>query len=357
MSGLRVAILAGGTGGHVFPGLAVADELLGRDHRVWWIGSSAGRENQWVREHGLPLRAVPYESPRGRGLARAGLDLARAFREARRIVREVAPSVLLGMGGYASVPAGLAGRCDGRPLVVHEQNAVPGRANRLLARLARRVLVAHPGVLGRLGARVSVVGNPVRGAFSSVESPEGRIGGREGRLRLLVLGGSQGARFLNERLPEALGGMPARERPLVTHQCGAGNREAVEAAYRGRRVECAVHEFIDDMARAMGEADLLVGRSGAATLAEASAAGLGALLVPYPHAADGHQLENARHFAQAGAGVVVPQEGLDAGRLREALAPITRAVACGMAVAARRLNPPGAAGRIADACEEAARAA
>lgn len=357
MSRLKVAILAGGTGGHVFPGLALVDEMQDRDHEVLWIGTARGRENQWVREHGVPLSAVPYESPRGRNKAVAACELFRAFRAARRLVRDAAPSLLLGMGGYASVPAGLAARYDGYPLVVHEQNAVAGRANRLLARFADRVLAAYPGAMRGRGGKVSVVGNPVRGAFLAAPPPEERFGARQGPVRVLVAGGSQGASFLNERVPEALGGIPGPGRPGVVHQCGSGNRAQVEEAYRRRGVGCEVHEFIEDMAGAMADADLLVGRSGAATLAEASAIGLGVVMVPYPHAADRHQLENARVFEKGGAGVVVRQDGDGPAGLRDALASVDREGALRMALAARGLNPPGAAARIVDACEEVARAA
>ncbi len=358
MDAMTFVVMAGGTGGHVFPGLAVADELCLRGHKVAWMGSSSGIEGRVAPKAGYDICEITYCSPRGRGRIRALLDLWRAVREATRSIRRLRPSLLIGMGGYMSVPGGLAGRRAGVPLVIHEQNALAGKANRLLARFAKRSLVGYPGSFGgsvKDGTTVHV-GNPVRKGFSEAPEPDVRIKGRSGPLRILVVGGSQGSQFLNERIPEVVAEMDAGARPEVVHQCGAGNRGTVENAYLERSVQATVHEFIDDMARAMAEADLMVSRCGAATLAEMSAVGLGSVLVPYPHATEQHQLMNARHFENEGAGIVVEQSGFDAAGLARRLAGIGRGETLRMAQAARRVNPADSARRIVDLCEEVARA-
>ena len=356
--GVRVMIAAGGTGGHVFPALAVAEALAARGARVDWVGTARGLEARLVPEAGLPLHTLPVRALRGRGAAAwlaAPFALARPLAAALALVRRLRPQVVLGMGGYAAGPAGLAAWLMRRPLVVHEQNAVPGLTNRLLAPLARRVLAGFPDAFPP-GPRVEVTGNPVRAAIAALPPPEARWAARSGPPRLLVLGGSQGARALNEALPAALARLGPGERPEVRHQAGARAVEAVRAAYAHAGVAAEVTAFVEDMAEAYGWADLVVARAGALTVAELAAAGLGALLVPYPHAVDDHQRANARWLERAGAAEVV-REPLDperlAGRLRALLAD--RAGLLARAQAARRLARPDAAARVAEACLEAAR--
>jgi len=356
--GVRVMIAAGGTGGHVFPALVVAEALAARGARVEWVGTARGLEARLVPEAGLPLHTLPVRALRGRGAAAwlgAPFALARPLAAALALVRRLRPHVVLGMGGYAAGPAGLAAWLVRRPLVVHEQNAVPGLTNRLLAPLARRVLAGFPDAFPP-GPRVEVTGNPVRADIAALPPPEARWAGRSGPPRLLVLGGSQGARALNEALPAALARLAPGERPEVRHQAGARAAEAVRAAYARAGVAAEVTAFVEDMAEAYGWADLAVARAGALTVAELAAAGLGALLVPYPHAVDDHQRANARWLERAGAAEVV-REPLDpdalAGRLRALLAG--RAGLLARAQAARRLARPDAAARVAEACLEVAR--
>jgi len=277
--------------------------------------------------------------------------------QARSALRAAAPQLAVGMGGYVSVPGGIASWLGRIPLVVHEQNSLAGKANRLLARLATRTLAAYPGAFAGGALAVTEVGNPVRKAFAEIPPPEERMRGREGPLRLLVLGGSQGARFLNENLPGVIAAVEKSSRPEVVHQCGPGNGEQVGRAYAELGVEASVHEFIDDMAGAMAEADLMAGRCGAATLAELSAVGLGSVMFPYPHATEGHQLKNAERFSCAGAALVVEEGNFDRGTMARELSGIGRERALSMAQAARAVGREGAAGAFVDACEEAVRAA
>ncbi|RMD80254.1 MAG: undecaprenyldiphospho-muramoylpentapeptide beta-N-acetylglucosaminyltransferase, partial [Gammaproteobacteria bacterium] len=326
------------------------------------LGTARGLEARLVPAAGFPLDLVPARGLRGAGAAGwllGGARLAAAVARALGVLRRRRPQVVLGMGGYVSAPGALAARLLGLPLVIHEQNAVAGLANRLLAPLARQVLTAFPGVLGARGARLT--GNPVRPEIAALPPPEARLGEGRGPTRVLVLGGSQGARALDEALPRALAGAPV----TVRHQCGRGREEAVQRAYREAGVEARVQPFIEDMAEAYGWAELAVARSGALTVAELAAAGLGAVLVPYPHAVDGHQRRNAAYLEEAGAARVVeqaPGEGAPAEALGEALrgalGPLLGPAAAGrrlaMARAARALARPRAAEAVAEACLEAA---
>ncbi len=353
MSGQPVMIMAGGTGGHVFPGLAVAEVLGRRGVDVVWLGSAHGLENEWVPAAGLPLERLAVTGLRGRGLAgwlAAPVRLFRAVRQAGRILRRHAPRSVLSLGGFAAGPGGIAARLRGIPLVVHEQNAVAGLTNRVLARLARRVLAGFPGAL----SGSEVVGNPVRPEIAGLAAPEDRFRGREGASRLLVLGGSQGARKLNETIPAALARLPAEARPLVRHQCGARHLDATRAGYEWAGIEADVVPFIEDMADAYGWADLVVSRAGALTLAELAAAGVGAVLVPFPFAVDDHQAVNAQAFVAADAAVMVRESALEAESLAQRLSALLadRRRMTDMAVAARGLAHPDAAERLADACIE-----
>ncbi|MDY6813493.1 MAG: undecaprenyldiphospho-muramoylpentapeptide beta-N-acetylglucosaminyltransferase [Pseudomonadota bacterium] len=348
-------LMAGGTGGHVFPALAVAAELQARGRQVHWLGSRHGMENRLVPAAGYPFSPIRVRGLRGRGrlsLLAAPGRLSVALAEALAVVGRVRPAAVLGMGGFAAGPGAVAARLLGRPLVVHEQNAVAGMTNRWCARLADRVLAAFPGAFGS-EITCTIVGNPVRREIAALAPPEVRFAERSGSLRLLVLGGSQGAAALNERVPAALARLRAAGAPdvVVRHQAGGGQLEPARAAYRQAQLPFEPEPFIEDMAAAYGWADLVICRSGALTVAELAAAGVGALMVPFPHAVDDHQTRNAAYLAEAGAGRILPQAELDAERLAAELAPLLadRAALTAMAVAARRQAHPQATAAVADA--------
>ncbi|NII09904.1 undecaprenyldiphospho-muramoylpentapeptide beta-N-acetylglucosaminyltransferase [Oleiagrimonas sp. C23AA] len=351
-----VLIMAGGTGGHIFPGLAAADALRERGIEVRWLGAAGGLETRLVPPHDIAIDTVPVGGLRGKGLAtrlRAPFMLVRSIWCALRIMRRLRPRAVLSMGGFVAGPGGVAARLTGTPLLVHEQNRVPGFTNRTLARFARRVLV---GFVDAFPADVQAqwVGNPVRADIAALQAPAQRMTGRTGRAHLLVLGGSQGARALNQRLPEALGRIPAESRPEVLHQCGQRHLEAAREAYAKAGVEARVVPFIGDMAEAYAWADFAVCRAGALTLAELCAAGLGALLVPFPFAVDDHQTRNAEAMRDVGAAMVVPERTLDAAMLSAQLRSLLddRQRLVSMAVAARSLARPEAAQAIAAQCLE-----
>lgn len=353
MSARPVMIMAGGTGGHVFPGLAVAEVLKSRGVEVVWLGSAHGLENDWVPAAGLPLERLAVSGLRGKGIGgwlAAPLRLARAVRQAGRILRLHAPRSVLSLGGFAAGPGGIASWIRRIPLIVHEQNAVAGLTNRVLSRLATRVLAGLPGALP--GAEI--VGNPVRPGIAQLRPPDARFADRTGPSRLLVLGGSQGASRLNEVIPGALARLDAAGRPQVRHQCGTRHLEAARNHYARAGVEADVLPFIEDMAGAYAWADLVISRAGALTLAELAAAGVGALLVPFPHAVDDHQAVNARSFVEAGAADMIRESALDEAALAGRLAPLLadRDRMRTMALAARTLAHPDAAERLADACIE-----
>lgn len=317
MSGAPVLIMAGGTGGHVFPALAVARALRLRNEEVIWLGTERGLEARVVPAEGIPVEWIRVQGLRGKGLLSwllAPLRLLVAVADACRVVRRCRPKVVLGMGGYTAGPGGLAAWLLRRPLVIHEQNAVAGLTNRLLAGFAREVLQAFPGAFSA-SVKTRVTGNPVRADIASLPPPAQRFAGRSGPLRLLVLGGSQGARALNETVAGAVALLPPGQRPEIRHQAGEATRPVAEAAYRAAGVEACVHPFISDMAEAYGWADLVLARSGALTVAELAAAGVGALLVPFPAAVDDHQTRNAAFLVDAGAATLLPQAELTSERL------------------------------------------
>jgi len=359
MNPAPVLIMAGGTGGHVFPALAVARELRGREQQVIWLGTPQGMESRIVPADGFVLDTVRVSGLRRKGAGAwlmAPWLLAVALLDALRVLRERRPKVVLGMGGFASGPGGLAAWLTGRPLIIHEQNAVAGLTNRLLAGVAREVLEAFPGSFSP-GRRTRLVGNPVRADIAALPDPAQRMAGRDGALRLLVLGGSQGARVLNETLPSALALLAPGARPQVWHQAGEKTLEVARSAYRAAQVEARVEPFIHDMAAAYAWADTVICRAGALTISELAAAGLGALLVPFPGAVDDHQTRNAEYFVRAGAGVLVPQSELSAQRLAAELGAIDHDVALRRAVQARTLAQPEAAEFIATLCQKLGEAA
>lgn len=360
MSAAPVAILAGGTGGHIFPGLAVARALRDRGVPVIWIGARGRMETRLVPAQGFPIETIEISALRGQGALRmlgAPLRLLRAVLQARDLLRTHKPRAVVSFGGFAAGPAGLAARLAGLPLLVHEQNRVPGLTNRVLARLARRVMQGFPDSFAAVRGALTV-GNPVRAEIAAVAAPEQRFAGRDSALRLLVLGGSQGARSLNEGVPQALALLDAAQRPQVRHQCGEQFAQRTSHAYAQAGVEAQVEPFIADMAQAYAWADLVVCRAGALTLAELCAAGVGSVLVPFPRAADDHQTRNAEYVAAHDAAVIVAEGDRFAERLVDALlAPLQEpATRLRMAQAARALARIDAADRVADAVLAEARA-
>lgn len=349
-----VLIMAGGTGGHIFPGLAVAAELAARQVPVIWLGANGGLETRLVPQHGVALETLSIGGLRGKGLAtalRTPLRLLAAVRAARAVLKRHAPRSVLSMGGYVAAPGGIAAWLARIPLVVHEQNRVPGLTNRLLARFAQRVLTGFADAFGA----AEWVGNPVRASIAAVPVPAERYAARDGALRVLVLGGSQGAASLNAQVPEMLRRRGTRVALQVCHQCGEKQVDKTRAAYAAAGVEAEVVSFVDDMAAAYAQADLAICRAGALTVAELAAAGLPALLVPYPHAVDDHQTRNAQALVAAGAGQLVGEGEDFVKRLGAAFDQIAdRRQLLGMANAARTLAKPNATHRIADVCLEVA---
>lgn len=343
-------IMAGGTGGHIMPGLAVAAILRERGWRVLWLGNPDKMEGRLVPAQGIELAELRFQGLRGRGIT-ALLQLPgrlfMALRQAWRHLSAARPDVVLGMGGYVAFPGGLAAALRRVPLVVHEQNAVAGTANRTLARLAARVLTGFPGVL----PRGEMVGNPVRREVCDIARPEQRYAGRGGALHVLVVGGSLGAQALNTVVPQALALLPAASRPRVTHQAGEQHIEALRAGYAAVGVQAECLAFIDDMAGALAAADLVICRAGAMTVAEIAAAGAAALFVPFPHAIDDHQTANARYLSDAGAAWLRQQSELTPQWLADWLAQRSRGELQAVAERARTRAMPDAARQIADACE------
>lgn len=342
-------VMAGGTGGHIYPGLAVADALRDRGWRVVWMGNPDGMEARIVPASGYEVAWVRFTALRGKGLLRKLLlpfNLLRGFAQAFGQIRRVKPDVVLGMGGYVTFPGGMMAVLLGCPVVVHEQNSVAGLANRVLARVADKVVTGFPDVLKK-GAWI---GNPVRAEITAVVPPAARFAGRSGPLKVLVVGGSLGAAALNEAVPKALALLAPHERPLVTHQAGTKQIDALRAAYKAASAEGELLPFIDDMAERYGSADLVICRAGALTVAELAAVGVASVLVPFPHAVDDHQTGNARFLADAGAAVLLPQTELTPQRLATLLHEMNRARLLDMAEKARGCARPDATARVADVC-------
>ncbi len=357
----RVMIMAGGTGGHVFPALAVANELRARGVEVFWLGTRKGLEARVVPEADIDIEWVSISGLRGKGLVGwllAPLRLVTAVAQSMAIVFRRRPMAVLGMGGFVSGPGGLVASLLRKPLLIHEQNAVAGLTNRLLAKVADKVLVAFPGTFGNIKS-VLALGNPVREEIAALPEPERRFADRKGALRLLVVGGSLGAQALNEVVPQALAMMDAKQRPEIWHQAGSRNIDAARGQYESLNVAVRVEPFIDDMAQAYGWADLVLCRSGALTISELAAAGVGALLVPFPYAVDDHQTANGRYLVDAGAAQLLPQSELSAERLKDVLSGLMedcrqgRKQLLAMAQKARALAKPDATRQVADLCMEA----
>jgi len=353
MSTRTLLIMAGGTGGHIMPGLAVAQEMRQRGWKVLWLGHPQRMEGRLVPEYGFELEPLRFSGVRGKGagaLVKLPLTLVRACWQAFHALGRIRPDVVLGMGGYVAFPGGMMAALRRIPLAIHEQNAVAGTANRWLARVADKVLAGFPGALpGAL-----MVGNPVRVAMLRAEPARKRYAGREGPLRLLVVGGSLGAGALNELIPSALAAMPPEQRPLVTHQAGEKHLASLRQAYERAGVQAQCHAFIDDMASAFSSADAVICRAGAMTVAEVAAVGVAALFVPLPHAIDDHQTANARYLSDCHGAWMKRQSELTADGLAQWLSGLTRPELAEVAAHAHEHACLGATQQIADACEQLA---
>lgn len=351
---IRVAlIMAGGTGGHVYPALAVAEALRSDGWRVVWLGTRAGMEARIVPERGFEIAWIKFAGVRGKGLLRLvtlPMQILAAFWQALGAIRRVRPNIAIGLGGYVAFPGGMMASLLGKPLVIHEQNSVAGLTNRVLACLADRVLLGLPGAFERgidkplpCGkAKTEWVGNPVRQKIAALPAPSQRYAGRSGRLRLLVIGGSLGAKALNQIVPQAIAQMHPDARPEVRHQSGAKNIDELKANYAAVGIEADCRAFIDDMAEAYAWCDVVLCRAGASTVAELAAAGVPAGMVPFPSAVDDHQTLNAAFLADVGAGWLLPQNKLNASELATWLGSLSRTELLARAEKARALGKPDA---------------
>ncbi|QMT31053.1 undecaprenyldiphospho-muramoylpentapeptide beta-N-acetylglucosaminyltransferase [Alysiella filiformis] len=341
-------LMAGGTGGHIFPALAVAQSLKEQGHQVVWLGSQNSMEERLVPQHGITLETIAMKGVRGNGLARKlalPFMLIKAIQAAKNIIIKHRVDAVIGFGGFVTFPGGIAAKMLDKPIVIHEQNAVAGLSNKVLAKWAARVLYAFPNAFADYPN--GLVGNPVRADIARLPAPEQRFANRSGSLNILVVGGSLGAQILNDLVPQALAKLPEHARPNITHQSGKGKLPALQRAYEAAGVSAKCMEFVDDMKSAYEHADLVICRAGALTIAELTAAGVGALLVPYPHAVDDHQTANARFMVSAEAGLLLPQSQLTADKLAEILAGLTRPSCLKWAKNARTLALPNSANDVA----------
>ena len=347
-------VMAGGTGGHIFPGLAVAQALREQGWNVHWLGAPGSMEERLVPPQGFPLETIDFSGVRGKGLltlALLPLRLLKAFAQAWAVVRRVRPDVVIGLGGYISFPGGMMATLAGKPLILHEQNSVAGMANKVLANVASRVFCAFPNALP--GAQW--VGNPLRQAFLQQSPPAERFAGRSGPLRILVVGGSLGAKALNDTVPQALALIPPEQRPQVRHQSGAKQMQALQASYAAAGVQAELTPFIDDTASAYAQADLVICRAGASTVTELAAVGAAAIYVPFPHAVDDHQTTNARFVVDAGGGWVVQQTALSPEKLAHMIQNMQRSTLLETAQKAKMMQKTEATAAVVAACQELAR--
>jgi UDP-N-acetylglucosamine--N-acetylmuramyl-(pentapeptide) pyrophosphoryl-undecaprenol N-acetylglucosamine transferase len=343
--------MAGGTGGHIFPGMAVAQALRDRGWRVHWLGAPNSMESRLVPPKGFAFESVEFSGVRGKGLRTLfalPLRLLRAFWQSLQVVRRVKPDVLVGLGGYITLPGGLMGVLTGKPLVLHEQNSVAGMANRVLALVARRVFTAFPNVL----AKGLWVGNPLRAEFLLQPGPQARFANRTGPLRVLVVGGSLGAKALNTVVPKALALIPEAQRPLATHQSGEKQIDELRNNYAAAGVQAELTPFIDDTAQAFADADWVICRAGASTVTEIAAVGAAALFVPYPSAVDDHQTHNARFLVDQGAGWLIAQTELTPEHLADLLQKTERSTLLSRGLEAKKLQKLQATDAVVAACQE-----
>lgn len=347
-------VMAGGTGGHIFPGLAVAEALREKSWRVHWLGAPGSMESRLVPPRGFTFEAIDFSGVRGKGLKTLfllPLRLLKAFWQSIAVVRRVKPDVVIGLGGYITFPGGMMSVLLGKPLVLHEQNSVAGMANRVLAGVADRVFTAFPNVL----KEALWVGNPLRAGFLAQPGPVERLGTRAGRLRLLVVGGSLGAKALNDTVPKALALIPEASRPIVLHQSGEKQIDALRASYEAAGVHAELTPFIEDTAQAYADADLIVCRAGASTVTEIAAVGCAAVFVPFPSAVDDHQTTNAKFLVEKGGGWLVQQRDLTPEWLAHLLQVVERGELIQRAMAAKSMQKTHATAEVVAACEALAR--
>ena len=368
-----ILIMAGGTGGHIFPGIAVADYLREHGWSIVWLGTKSGMEAKLIPAKGYSNAWITFSGLRGGGLFKwmtlPFFLLIACFQSASALFR-FRPDVVLGMGGFAAFPGGLMASLFNKPLLIHEQNSIAGLSNRVLSGLAEKILVGFPaafantlssGFVGALNwlfepdVKLTWCGNPVRSEITAIDKPENRLAAREGKLHILVVGGSLGAQALNQVIPSALALIPEAKRPLVIHQAGSRHVDTVKANYAQAGVEAQVLPFLDDMAARYGECDLLLCRAGALTIAEITAAGVASILVPFPYAVDDHQTYNARFLSEQGAAILIPQSELNPTGLAQLMVSLGREKLLEMAKRARALAKPEATRLVAEACMECAR--
>ena len=348
-----ILIMAGGTGGHIFPALAVADCLQAQGWRITWLGARNSMEAELVPQHGYPMAWVRFSGLRGKGLLRQvmlPLNLLIALAQSAAALLRHRPDVVLGMGGYITFPGGMMAALLRRPLLIHEQNSIAGLSNKVLARLAARVMSGFPKVL----PQAEWCGNPVRDSIAALPDPTTRYSARNGVLQVLIVGGSLGARAINECVPQALALLPSTARPLVVHQTGKLHFDTVQTGYQQAGVSGEIKPFLDDMAQHYAWADIVICRAGALTIAELSAAGVASILIPFPSAVDDHQTANARFLSDQKAALLLPQSQLNPHTLAKLLSETTRAQSLQMAQAAHALAKPNAARRVAQVCNELA---
>jgi UDP-N-acetylglucosamine--N-acetylmuramyl-(pentapeptide) pyrophosphoryl-undecaprenol N-acetylglucosamine transferase len=353
----RLMVMAAGTGGHIFPGLAIAETMKSRGWDVCWLGTTRGMESEIVPKHGVTLDAIDFSGMRGKGLKHSitgALRMAAGFFACRRILARRKPDVVLGMGGYVTVPGGLMARLAGLPLALVNADAALLLSNKTLAPVARKVLFGFPADFGAARDKAEVTGNPVRSEILALPQPAARYAARTGALRILVVGGSLGAKALNDCLPAALAAIPRDKRPMVTHQTGRQHVDAVRRAYADAQVEAEVLPFIDDMPRRYAESDLVICRAGAITVSELTAAGVASVLVPFVASTTSHQRDNAQWMDKQGAAIHVPQAELKPQRLAELMQGITREDCLAMAEAAYRNGRRDANEAIANILEKLA---
>lgn len=344
-------IMAGGTGGHIFPGLAVAQALREQGWRVHWLGAPHSMESRLVPAQGFALETIDFSGVRGKGIKTLALlpfRLLKAFWQALVVVRRVKPNVLVGFGGYITFPGGMMGVLAGKKLVLHEQNSVAGAANKVLASVADRVFEAFPGAI----KKAQWVGNPLREAFLQQPDPAARFAGRTGPLKVLVVGGSLGAKALNDLVPQALALIPEQVRPTVLHQSGAKQIDALRANYEAAGVQAELTPFIEDTAQAFADADVVICRAGASTVTEMAAVGAAGIYVPFPHAVDDHQTSNANFLVASGGGWLLQQHALNAQKLAEMLQNMQRSTLLNVAIKAKTMQKIDATHEVVAACEE-----
>jgi UDP-N-acetylglucosamine--N-acetylmuramyl-(pentapeptide) pyrophosphoryl-undecaprenol N-acetylglucosamine transferase len=346
-------IAAAGTGGHIFPGLAIAEALKLRGWTVVWLGTKTGMENRIVPQKNIQFESIDFGGTRGKGMAVwlfMPYRLLKATIQCAKIIAKAKPNVVIGFGGYVSLPCGIAAKLLAKNLVIHEQNSVIGLSNKILSYLTRYVFTAFPNVL----SKACIAGNPLRVEFINVDEPTKRFQNRVGPLRILIVGGSLGAKFLNQIVPSAIQLFPEKDRPTIIHQSGINHFLELQNLYKELNVEAVVTQFIENTASAFADADLIICRAGASTVTEIAAIGAAAIFVPLPSAVDDHQTKNAMYLTEKNAGWLQPQRNLTARKLADEILKMDRSMLLNTAIEAKKLYIPNTIAKIVEACEELA---